>query len=65
MIKFRCGQCRWFDTRDLEIRKDVPKNFGYCRKKYPSIVGIQGFLYGRWPLMDCQDLCAEWQPDAE
>jgi hypothetical protein len=63
MIKFRCSACRWFDQREIEALRDVPQNFGLCRKKYPIIIFVTGHHYGRWPLMDRQDLCAEYQPE--
>ena len=62
MVKYSCDTCIWFDSAHLSL-KDVPNNYGYCRKHKPVIYQRENFYYGAWPLVDKLDLCGEWVKD--
>lgn len=64
MVSYRCKGCRWFDHQHERL-KEVPDNFGYCRKHRPVIYLYENRHYGGWPLVDINDLCGEFRQDEE
>jgi hypothetical protein len=45
--------------------KAVPDNLGYCRKHKPLVFQLGERYYGRWPLVDVNDLCGEYREDKQ
>ena len=64
MVSFRCSDCRWWDHQHATLR-EVPPNYGYCRKHFPVIYQRENHYYGGWPLTDQDDLCGEYRADEE
>lgn len=60
MVSHRCMNCIWYDTVH-ESLKEVPDNFGYCRKHKPLIYTKDGRYYGGFPLLDKNDFCGEFR----
>jgi len=52
----------WYDQEHVSL-KDVPDNYGYCRKHKPVIYLKDGRYYGGWPLTDINDFCGEFKSD--
>lgn len=62
MIDHKCVKCMWHDRTHVSL-KDVPDNYGYCRKHKPVIYLKDGRYYGGWPLTDIHDFCGEFRLD--
>lgn len=65
MIGYRCKDCVWFDKehQSLSLVKLIPGKYdvGYCRKHFPGQIAAEGKYWGSWPLVDINDLCAEFR----
>lgn len=74
MVKYRCRDCKWFDSGhkslvDLWDFNKLNIEVGYCRKHKPVIYqgtarhGQFVLYYGGWPLVEINDFCGEFRQD--
>jgi len=65
MIGHRCRKCIWWDNQHDSVRLipliEAKKNPGFCRRRKPGAILLNGYFYGAPPVMDAEEFCGEFK----